>query len=117
MNGLKRAEPDVQRQFTSFDSSGANPRDGLFRKMQAGSWGGNCARLSCEDRLIALAVRVFVLAVDIRRQGNVSQAFHVLLRVFAIAAHKPQRSDPEFSTRNNLGFEFSRTENDSFPDR
>lgn len=117
MNGLKRTEPDVQRQFTGFDSSSANSRDGFFRKMQTRSGRGNCSRSRCEERLVTLAVRAFVLAIDIRRQGDVSQTFHVFLRRFASTSHEPQGSDAQFATGENFGFKFSRAENNSFAHR
>src|SRR5208282_462985 len=75
---LKGAESDVQRDLGNFNPACTNLLQDLRREMQAGGWRchrscGRSRRLGIH-RLVTVAVRWPVVAVDIRRKRHVSNA-------------------------------------------
>ena len=66
---------------------------------------GHGARLVRENRLVTLAIRRLVVALDVRRKRNVAQAFEHLVERGRAA--ETQSSQTEFRAIQDLGLEFS----------
>src|SRR5690348_5875975 len=101
--GLERSQPDMQGDFGVFYAPLLELIQDLRREMQACGWSGNRATLSRINGLIAITIGGTVLALDIRRQGNMLQLFDSSEEV-----RHWRKTDAPFakrSPRNHLGFE------------
>ena len=64
----------MQRNPRNFDTPGGQRVQHLRCKVQSGCWSGNRTALVRKDRLIALAIRIRIIASDVRRQGHMAYA-------------------------------------------
>ena len=73
---LKRSVPDVQRDLDDFDLSPAKSPHERAAEVQACRRRRDRTASGGEYRLIPLAIRVLILAFDVRRQRDVAHAIH-----------------------------------------
>src|SRR5581483_10163394 len=78
---LKSSQAYVQGDFRSFDATSANSLENLGSEMQPGCRSRYRSALAGIDSLIALQISPAVIAMDIRRQGYVSQTLHHALEI------------------------------------
>jgi hypothetical protein len=81
--------------------------------MQTGRGSRDGSRFFCEYSLVALAIGILILALDVRRKRDMAQALHVFLCHIFIAARKLHSAKSKVTARKNFGFEFSLAEDDS----
>ncbi len=79
---LKCPETDMQSDFGQGGAGISDAVQNLAGKVQAGSGGGNGAALAREDGLVTVAIRESVLALDVRRQGHVTETVQCGVDVF-----------------------------------
>ena len=106
MNGLKCSQADVKSELAELRTALLNLIEDFRREMQTCRRSGNGPRTFRKDGLVALPVRAFVGAINVRRQWNMPQAIEVLSDAPLIPRDELQRPEPEFATCNNLRFEF-----------
>src|ERR1019366_10047552 len=99
--GLKRTKSDVQRDFGSFDATGADAVEHFGREVQSGSRSRDRAQRLGINRLALLAIERRVGTVDVRRQRDVSDALDHREEVGD--GIKAQVALAEFATRDDLG--------------
>jgi len=80
-DGLKSSQADVQGDLGNFDSALANALENFGSEVQAGGGRGYRPSRSCVNRLVAVAVMGLVFAVNVGRQGNVSQALYTAEKI------------------------------------
>src|SRR6266487_4698452 len=89
-NGLKRAQADVQRELADFCTPVANFFQNFRREMKTGRGSGNRPRTFGVYRLIALAVRCFIRAIDVRRKRDVAHPLELLADTVLVMRYKSQ---------------------------
>src|SRR6185437_13488586 len=99
--GLERSQPHMQGDFGGFYTPLLDLIEDLRREVKACGWGRNRATLPRINRLVAITVGGAVLALNVRRQGNVPELFDPCEEV----RHwrKTDAALAERSTRNHLG--------------
>src|SRR6266850_6390390 len=75
--------------------------------MQARGGCGDGARIFGKHGLVALAVRGLVGAIDIGRERHVSETIQMPANRRLVVRNESQRSQPQFSTRQDLALEFT----------
>src|SRR5262249_31704548 len=106
-NRLKGTEADVEREFAGFDPSIANALESFRREMQPSRRRSNRSAPLGENRLIALAVGCFVVALNVRRKRDVPQAIKQFVDGFLSLRSKPQRAQTQFPARQDFRFQHS----------
>src|SRR5215470_7822575 len=66
-----------------------------------------------KNRLIPLTVLSFVLALDVGRQGNMSKQFDMFCDRLIVPAKQSHRAQAQFSSANDLCFQFPIAKNHS----
>src|ERR1019366_5753229 len=103
-HGLKRPEADMQRDLDSFDSTLVYALKNFRREMQARRRRGHGAEGFRVDRLVRLAVRRRVGAIDVGRQRNVADAIERAEEV--VHRIEAQMALAKGPTTNDLSREF-----------
>lgn len=77
VNGLKRSQADVERNFGNVDSARADVTQDLGCEMQTGRWRGDTAAgfRPGVNGLVALPVLPAIFTRDVRRQGDMAESF------------------------------------------
>lgn len=101
---LKCSQADVQRDVGNADTAGADLAENLRREVQTGGGSGDGTSLAREYGLVALAIGVRILAVDIGRQRDVANCFNCCEKV----RHglEAKRTLAELVVRCDFGTEF-----------
>src|ERR1700751_4333357 len=110
---LKCAQAHVKRQLANFPSAPANGFKNFWSEMQPGRRSRHRSGPPGEHRLIALAIGSLILAVNVRREGHVSQAIDVLRYAVRIARSQSYRSHTEFTARQHFRLELAFAKQDS----
>ena len=97
---LKCPQPYMQSDIRDAHAARANPVENLRSEMQARRWSSDRSALLRVDRLISLAVRVHIRAMDVRRQRNMSQLLELAEEIRDRL--EPQRALAEFTVRDDL---------------
>src|SRR5580765_2348769 len=72
------------------------------------------AGIFCKNCLVAIAICEFVLAFNVRRQGNVSESLELTGDRFSAPAREPNCSQTEFTSRENFRFQLPAPKKDPF---
>lgn len=101
---LKRARPDMQSEFADLNASPAKALEDPFRKMESRRGRRYRPRRSGENRLVTLAIRRLVLAMDIRRQRYMAQALESAGQIRGVRKSNPPLT--EFAPADHLRLQF-----------
>jgi len=83
--------------------------------MKTGGRCGNRAGALGEDGLIALAVRSFIGAVDVRRKRNMTKPLEMLADAALVMRNEAQRAHSKLAARENFGFKFTLAKENPLP--
>ena len=92
VDGLKRAQADLQRELADFCTPVANFFQSFRREMKARRGSSNRTGTFGVHRLIALAVRYFIGAINVRRKRGVAQPLELFADTVLVMRYKSQRA-------------------------
>lgn len=110
VDGLKCAEPHVERELADLRAAFPNSREDFGSEMKAGGWRCDGARTFGKNGLIAFTVGSFVDAIDVGRQRNVPEALEVLRKSMRVMRHEADGAQAQFSAGSHFCFKLALAE-------